>query len=154
MSEYLMKGDERASGLNLLQIEVDAILLSVMSARLVEKINKGFKFTIGQPIMTEAMNQGRFIKKGIKCFKAADKLKFFSAAAGALDALSYGVEVALCAGKVTAEEKAVFDSQFNAVQSQLQAMTAAQAKRVSESEARPRPAKQSSDGNASEATSA
>lgn len=137
---------------DMLQIEVDAILLSVVTARLVEKINRGFKYTIGDTIMKEAMSQGRLIRKGIKTFGAADKLKYFNAAAAALDALSYGVEVALCAGNVTAAEKATFDSQFIAVQSQLQAFAATQAKKVRDS-AHNRQAKQGSDGSASEATS-
>lgn len=138
-------------GLRRLQIEIDAIVLSVTAARLVEKINRGYKFTIGEPLMKEALNQGRLIKKGVRAYGAADKLKYFNAAASALDALAYCVEVALCAGKVTAEEKSVFDLQFNAVQSQLQAFAATQTKRLSNG--RNRPAKQSFDGNASEVTS-
>ncbi|WP_163358322.1 hypothetical protein, partial [Dysgonomonas sp. 25] len=69
----------------MLQIEIDAVLLSVATAQLVEKINRGFKFTIGEATMKDALEQGRYIRKGVKVFDAQTKLKYFNAADNALD---------------------------------------------------------------------
>lgn len=145
----MQKSSSSGFKFEMLQIEIDAILLSVVTAQLVEKINRGFKFTIGDATMNEALAQGRYIKKGVKAYDPKTKLKHFNNANEALDALMYNVEVALCAGKVTADEKSVFDSQFEKVQKQLQTFITTQLNRLRDD----KPTKQSSDGNAPEATS-
>lgn len=57
----MQKSSSSGFKFEMLQIEIDAILLSVVTAQLVEKINRGFKFTIGDATMNEALAQGRYI---------------------------------------------------------------------------------------------
>lgn len=128
-----------------LPIVVDSMCLAVETARLVEKINRNFKFTIGEPAMKSAMSAGIHIKRACgKYVPVRKKVAELNAAQADLDSLLFGIEVALCANQITAEEKAKFDIIFDKVSGQLTGFLSSQINKLRQSN----DARQSPGGNA------
>lgn len=102
-------------------IEVDSICLAVTTARLVEKINKNnFRFTVGEPMMKAVVGAGVHIRKACARYTSVSKRACeLKEAQTFLDTLVFTVEVALCAGLITAKEKATYDIIFKKVSGQL-----------------------------------
>jgi len=126
-------------------IEIDSIRLAVTTAELVEKINKGFKFSLGEPTMRAALLSGQLIRQACCPYvRTGKKVEFLQEAQNALASLGFCMEAILCAGKLTASEKARFDELFDKVDGQLRGFLSSQIARLRSSNAR-----QSSDGDAS-----
>lgn len=128
-----------------LPIVTDSMCLAVETARLVEKINRNFKFTIGEPAMKSVMSAGIHIKRACgKYVPVRKKVAELNAAQTDLDALLFGVEVALCANQISAEEKAIFDIVYDKVSGQLTGFLSSQIHNLQQSGN----ARQSPGGNA------
>lgn len=124
--------EQNSSQIELSQAEIDAILLTVRTAELVAKVANKFKYTLGGPAMQAAQRAGSETGKGIRDFALPRKLNHFREADEALGDLRFAVEVLLCAGQVTAEEKAVFDEQFRRTRPQVLSLLSSTERRLAE----------------------
>ena len=100
------------------QVEVDSLALAVVTARLVEKINRNFKFTFGDCIAKQVAWAGSYIRKGVRTMPGRRKVEYLSKACDELEGMLFPVEAVLAAGIITAEEKSAFDICFDKVSSQ------------------------------------
>lgn len=101
------------------QIEIDSIALGVVVVRLVEKLNRSFKFTLGDGIMSHAAEAGSYIRMGVRTLPGERKVEYLSRAKDEMDGMLYPVDVALAASVISAEEKSAFDICFGRVSAQL-----------------------------------
>ena len=120
-----------------LDVKVEAQRLIVATALLVEKINRGFKFTIGDRTMDDAFAVGKLTFRGMKSpmKTAADlrtKLDRLTRARSMLGDLEFDLEVAITACRVSPEEKAIWDIQFREVRRQLDLLVTSLSKRLAE----------------------
>lgn len=100
------------------QVEVDSLALAVVTARLVEKINRNFKFTFGDCIAKQMSWAGSYIRKGVRTMPGKKKVEYLSRACDELEGMLFPVEATLAAGIITAEEKSAFDVCYDKVSSQ------------------------------------
>lgn len=100
------------------QVEVDSLALAVVTARLVEKINRNFKFTFGDCIAKQMAWAGSFIRKGVRTLPGKRKVEYLSRACDELEGMLFPVEAVLAAGIINAEEKSAFDICYEKVSSQ------------------------------------
>ncbi len=148
--------EQNGSRLDLSPAEIDAILLAVRTAELVAKVSNKFKYTLGSPAMQAAQRAGSEIGKGIREFSLPRKAHHFREADEAFGDLRFAVEVLLCAGEVTAREKAVFDEQFRRTRPQVLSLLSSTERRMSErkrTDGGQDDSRQNSGGNAPGATS-
>ena len=124
--------EQKSDKIELSTAEVDAILLTVRTAELVAKVANKFKYALGGPAIQAAQRAGSEIGKGLRTYALARKLHHFREADEALGDLRFAVEVLLCAGQVTAEEKAVFDDQFRLTRPQVLSLISSTEHRLSE----------------------
>lgn len=114
------------------QVEIDAIRLTVCVAEVVSKVKNKFKYTLGGPTMEAAFAAGANIHRGIRLRALKKKLARFQDADEALEDLEFKVEVLLCAGQITPEEKAVFDERFRQTRPQVASLVTSTARRLKE----------------------
>lgn len=120
-----------------LDVKVEAQRLVVATAILVQKINNGFKFTIGDRVMNDAWDMGKLTFRGLKTPmrnvpELRTKLDRLTRARSLLGDLEFDLEVAIGAGKVTSEEKAIWDIQFREVRRQLDLLVTSLSKRLAD----------------------
>lgn len=123
---------EKPSENGLQQVETDAIRLTVCTAEVVSKVCNKFKYTLGGPTMEAAFRAGAQIHRGIRVRALKKKLMRFQEADEALEDLEFKMEVLLCAGQITPEEKAVFDERFRQTQPQVASLVTSTARRLRE----------------------
>ena len=70
---------------DLQQIEIDSIALGVVVVRLVEKLNRGFKFTLGGGIISHATEAGSYIRMGVRTLPGERKVEYLSRARDEMD---------------------------------------------------------------------
>lgn len=118
-----------------LEVIVEVKRLVCVTARLVEKINRGFKFTIGEPTMRDAFTIGKLVYRGMRmpmrnAGELRAKLERLAKARSMMGDLDFDLEVAITAGRVTPEEKAVWDIKFGEVSGQLDRLVTSLSKRL------------------------
>ena len=126
------QGDGPLQGLD---VKVEVQRMVFQTARLVEKINRGFKFTIGEPTMNDAFGIGKLIFRGLRspmrnAVELRVKLERLMKARSLMSDLEFDLEVAITAGRVTPEEKAVWDIQFREVARQLDLLVSSLSRRL------------------------
>ena len=125
-----------------LDAKLDTLRLVRDTAVLVEKMNRGFKFTLGDPTMRDAFTIGHLVHRGLKApmrcpTELRGKIDLLAKARRILDDLEFDVEVGITAGRVTANEKAIWDIQFRKVRPQLDSLVTSLSRRLADTEAKP-----------------
>lgn len=124
--------EKQSNHLDVSPAEVDAILLTVRTAELVAKVSNKFKYALGGPAIQAAQRAGSEIGKGFRAYALREKLNRYREANEALGDLRFAVEVLLCAGQVTPEEKAIFDEQFGQTQPQVLSLITSTERRLAD----------------------
>ena len=113
------------------EIEIDSMCLAVVSARLIEKVNRGFKFSFGEPMMKRMADAGALIKHACRRWcSPSRRVGLLAQAQELLEATAFIMDCALCAGAVTAEEKAKYDVLYDKVAGQLAAFLTSQSSKI------------------------
>lgn len=125
------------------EIEVDTLCLAMVCARLVERINNGFKYSLGEPLMRAMTEAGADISAACgKWVKPATRVELLTKARPLLRKVKFVTETAVCGLLITDDEKAMFDVFYDKVSEQLEAF-------LSSSMAKAKSTGRSSGGNAS-----
>lgn len=113
------------------EIEIDSMCLAVVTARLVEKLNRSFKYSFGEPLMSRVVEAGALVKQACRRWcPPPRRVGLLTRAQEMYEAAGFIVDCALCGGAITAEEKAKFDVLYDKVAGQLQAFLTSQSSKT------------------------
>lgn len=105
---------------DLLPVEIDARALGVAVAFRVENLRKNkYKFTLGDRIMTAAVDAGAWIERGVRTLPGKEKGDCFREADNALYRLLYCLEVANSLIAISDADKAQLDYLWDKVSEQV-----------------------------------
>ena len=113
------------------KIETASIALGVVVVRLVEKINRGFKYTLGDRMMDASLGAAMDINTACGYCPVRKRARCLESAQEQLLRLETCVKMALVGGQVTVDEKSKFDVFFEDVLGQLQDFLAATNTKIS-----------------------
>lgn len=102
------------------RIETASIALGVVVVHLVEKINRGFKYTIGDRMMDAVLRAAMEINIACGYCPLRKRAKCLDSAQEQLLRLETCVKMGMVGGQITIEEKSKFDVFFEDVLGQLQ----------------------------------
>lgn len=113
------------------EIEIDSMCLAVVTARIVEKVNRAFKFSFGEPLMKRMVEAGALVKQACRRWcPPPRRVGLLAQAQEHLEVAAFIMDCALCAGAVTAGEKAKFDVLYDKVAGQLAAFLTSQSSKT------------------------
>lgn len=125
------RNDRRRNPLeNYQQIEIDSMKLAVVVFKIVEKVNHGFKFTVGDGMTKDVAALGADVRRAVKYVSAPQKVKYLSRAKHSLEELDFLFEVAFFGGIISDEDKVKYDIEQGLVSGQLKAFLSSQSNKM------------------------
>lgn len=115
---------------NYQQIEIDSMKLAVVVFRIVEKVNHGFKFTVGDGMTKTVTALGADVRRAVKYISAPQKVKYLTRAKHSLEELDFLFEVAFFGGIISDDDKVKYDIEQGLVSGQLKAFLSSQSNKM------------------------
>ena len=113
------------------EIEIDSMCLTVVAARLVEKLNRNWKFTFGEPLMRRVVEAGALIKQACRRWcPPSRRVGLLAQAQEWLEAAAFILDCAVCAYAINEDEKSKWDVLYDKVAGQLVAFLTSQNSKV------------------------